>query len=234
MVRLPFHFIPGPLDVICARGKAAKTHEGNQRYQDTIEHYIERYVKVHCKLQKMAIISEIVTLVRLKSPLGGFVKLKTDGRWYEVGDHFAREKVSQSLRDSLHALYRSSCRSKTVRRAMKRKQELVVANDEEEEDPANKNDETKKQEPTAEEPTAEEPTAEEPTAEGPTAEGPTAEGTTTEGPTAEEPTEGIVKPNKACSSSEPRPNDCKSQSATRTLGEKAETIVSNKEILSQA
>jgi hypothetical protein len=217
MVRLPFHFIPGPLDVICARGKAAKTHEGNQRYQDTIEHYIERYVKVHCKLQKMAIISEIVTLVRLKSPLGGFVKLKTDGRWYEVGDHFAREKVSQSLRDSLHALYRSSCRSKTVRRAMKRKQELVVANDEEEEDPANKNDETKKQEP------KEEPK------EGPTAEGPIAEG-----PTAEEPTEGIVKPNKACSSSEPRPNDCKSQSATRTLGEKAETIVSNKEILSQA
>jgi flagellar biosynthesis GTPase FlhF len=227
MVRLPFHFIPGPLDVICARGKAAKTHEGNQRYQDTIEHYIERYVKVHCKLQKMAIISEIVTLVRLKSPLGGFVKLKTDGRWYEVGDHFAREKVSQSLRDSLHALYRSSCRSKTVRRAMKRKQELVVANDDEE-DPTNKNDETKKQEP-KEGPTAEEPTAKEPTAEEPTAEGPTAEG-----PTAEQLTQDFVKPNRALSSSGPRPIDCKSQSATRTLGERAETILSNKEILSQA
>lgn len=120
--KLPESFVPGPLDVICARGKLAKSHPGNQRYQKIIEGYMERYVAATSKLQKMSIISEIVTKVRIASPDGGFVKLKESG-WYEVGDHFAREKVSQSLRDNLHVLYRSSCKSKTIRRAVRRREE---------------------------------------------------------------------------------------------------------------
>mmetsp|Transcript_51419 Transcript_51419/g.142364 ORF Transcript_51419/g.142364 Transcript_51419/m.142364 type:complete len:271 (+) Transcript_51419:92-904(+) len=115
-------FYPGPCDVICARGKAAKSHPGNIRYQTIVESYLDRYVKSMSKLQKMSIISEIVAEVRICSPNGGFVK-KKEGRWYEVGDHFAREKVSQSLRDSLHAFYRSSCKSKTIRRSAIRRKE---------------------------------------------------------------------------------------------------------------
>lgn len=77
--------------------------------------YMDRYTASESKLQKMVIISEIVTKVRVNSPDGGFVKLK-GGRWYEVGDHFAREKCSQNLRDLCHTHYRSSCRSKAARR----------------------------------------------------------------------------------------------------------------------
>lgn len=43
---------------------------------------MERYVAATSKLQKMSIISEIVTKVRIASPDGGFVKLKESG-WYE-------------------------------------------------------------------------------------------------------------------------------------------------------
>eukprot|EP00934_Nitzschia_sp_Nitz4_P000270 Nitzschia sp. Nitz4//scaffold79_size90958//30334//31225//NITZ4_005017-RA/size90958-augustus-gene-0.168-mRNA-1//1//CDS//3329558225//270//frame0 len=120
--KLPSTFVPGDLDVICARGKQAKSHPGNVRYQQIIENYMDRYVAANSKLQKMSIISEIVAKIRFASPKGGFVKLK-DGCWYEVGDHFAREKVSQSLRDNLHVMYRSSCKSKTIRRSIRRRQE---------------------------------------------------------------------------------------------------------------
>ena len=80
--KLPENFKPGPLDVICARGKQAKSHPGNIRYQKIIESYMDRYVSATSKLQKMSIISEIVAKVRFASPDGGFVKQK-DGGWFE-------------------------------------------------------------------------------------------------------------------------------------------------------
>lgn len=80
--KLPPGFAPGPLDVICARGKQAKSHPGNIRYQKIIESYMDRYVAATSKLQKMSIISEVVTKIRFASPDGGFVKLK-EGGWYE-------------------------------------------------------------------------------------------------------------------------------------------------------
>merc|ERR1711907_585504 len=38
-----------------------------------------------------------------------------NGGWLEVGDHLAREKVGQSLRDGLASKYKSSARSKKQR-----------------------------------------------------------------------------------------------------------------------
>merc|ERR1711981_1196828 len=57
---------------------------------------------------------------------GGFVKPDGNGGYYEVGNHLAREKVGQSLRDGLSNKYKSSARSK------KRRQKIVsvgVANE---------------------------------------------------------------------------------------------------------
>jgi hypothetical protein len=47
--------------------------------------------------------------------LGGFVKI-VDGRWYEVGDFWAREKTSQCFRDALASKYSSAAASKYRRR----------------------------------------------------------------------------------------------------------------------
>lgn len=80
-----------------------------------IEAKLEKYSSATSKLEKSLIVSSIVDSVRDASPDGGFVK-KDGGRWYEVGDHIAREKCGQSFRDLLHEKYKSSTKAKKMRR----------------------------------------------------------------------------------------------------------------------
>lgn len=86
-------FQPGPFDVICARGKSAFQHPGNQRFRSLIESRVEEYASTSNKYEKSMMVSKIVDEIRLASPGGGFVR-SDKGVWYEVGDA-AREKVSQ-------------------------------------------------------------------------------------------------------------------------------------------
>lgn len=94
LVRLPPNFVPGPLDVLCARGKAALQHPGNCRFRSIIKECLPKYEAAQSKLDKSLIVSTIVDSVRRATPNGGFVK-EIDGVWYEVGDHNAREKCGQ-------------------------------------------------------------------------------------------------------------------------------------------
>jgi hypothetical protein len=115
MKPLPANFEPGPMDVICARGKQAHSHSGNRRFRLSVSMNLERYSKATTKLDKSLIVSSIVDTVRQASPDGGFLK-KQVGCWFEVGDHVAREKVGQSFRDLLHTKYKSSTKAKKRRR----------------------------------------------------------------------------------------------------------------------
>jgi hypothetical protein len=94
MTLLPEAFASGPMDVICARGKRAFNHSGNQRFRAMIDSRLVEYSKATSKLEKSVIVSKVVNSVRGASPEGGFVKQK-GGNWYEVGDHIAREKIGQ-------------------------------------------------------------------------------------------------------------------------------------------
>jgi hypothetical protein len=116
IVPLPINFTPGPFDVICARGKEATDHSGNKYYWSLVNRAVERYSKASNKYHKTIIVSEIIDEVRSRSPEGGFVKKQQDGLYYEVGDHLAREKVGQNLRDSLSNQYKSSTKAKRRRR----------------------------------------------------------------------------------------------------------------------
>ena len=79
--------------------------------------HLERYNAATTKQEKSRIVSDIVDTIRQASPDGGFVKLDPlTGSWREVGDHLAREKVGQTLRDSLHTKYSSSTKAKKERR----------------------------------------------------------------------------------------------------------------------
>jgi len=72
------------------------------------------------------IVTEVIDEVRSRCCGGGFVKPDGENGYVEVGDHLAREKVGQSLRDGLASKYKSSARSK------KRRQKIVsvgVANE---------------------------------------------------------------------------------------------------------
>ena len=88
---LPSNFVPGPMDVICARGKVAKEHSGNRLFRLKIQKSVARYEQAETKLEKSIIVSQIIESVRAACPEGGFVKRdpKT-GRWFEVGDVWAR------------------------------------------------------------------------------------------------------------------------------------------------
>jgi hypothetical protein len=85
---------PGPLDVICGRGKRALRHPGNIALRRRIETKLEEYTQASTKIEKSVIVSSILDGVRDDSPGGGFVRFEK-GEWFEVGDHFAREKIGQ-------------------------------------------------------------------------------------------------------------------------------------------
>lgn len=113
---LPADYIPGPNDVVCARGKSYWDHEGNQKYRALIGAATEKYSASTNKFEKTTIVSEIVQSVHDRK--GQFVKKESKGGpWVVVDEVFAREKVGQSLRDGLHDKYKSSTKSKQQRRA---------------------------------------------------------------------------------------------------------------------
>jgi|Transcript_3628 hypothetical protein len=104
MTPLPVEFQPSNYDVICGRGKSCFNHIGNRRFRVTIDMNLSRYASASSKLEKSLIVMSIVDTVRDNSPRGGFVKhVVRTSRWYEVGDHLAREKVGQALREALVA-----------------------------------------------------------------------------------------------------------------------------------
>jgi len=105
---LPKGFSPGPFDVICSQGKTAKNHPGNLYFQSVIHKWAKEYAKTIEKRNKSKIVRTIIETIQAKSPNSGFVKKGENGRWLIVGLNQAREKVSQSLRDTLAGHYRSS------------------------------------------------------------------------------------------------------------------------------
>jgi hypothetical protein len=95
-------------------------HIGNRRFRKLANTYVETYSQAVSKAAKSVIVSEIITAIRQAG--GSFYRLKDDA-WFEVGEHYAREKVTAFLRDLLHTQYRSSNKSKiAIRRARKRSQ----------------------------------------------------------------------------------------------------------------
>jgi hypothetical protein len=130
---LPSSFVPGPHHVICARGKAHWDHEGNKSYRAMIAASARKYAKSgNSKLDKSIIVSEIIHALHHKAAAANdsdyndccFVKQQqhhekgatTTTTWVQCNEQFAREKVSQSLRDALHGQYRSSFTAKKQRR----------------------------------------------------------------------------------------------------------------------
>jgi len=120
----PHEGAPGPTDVICARGKRALEHAGNQRFRRLVASNLDAYSKAQTKLEKSLLVSHIVDQVRKTTPAGGFLRPAAEGGnhhndcggWVEVGDGVAREKIGQAFRDALHTQYRSSTKAKRKRR----------------------------------------------------------------------------------------------------------------------
>jgi hypothetical protein len=77
---------------------------GNRRFRICIDNNLKTYVDATSKHAKSMVVTGIVDTVRESSTQrqGGFVrKGLVTGRWYEVGDKIAREKVGHALRDAI-------------------------------------------------------------------------------------------------------------------------------------
>ena len=103
MTPLPVDFQPDCWSVICGRGKKVFNHVGNRRFRALCDQNLEKYAACKSKIEKSVIVMSIVDRIREGSKNGGLVKRdKVSGRWFEVGDSAAREKVGQQLREALN------------------------------------------------------------------------------------------------------------------------------------
>lgn len=91
---LPEDFVPTVFSVICARGKVAYESQGNTWFRGLVRQYTRQYAKAS-KMEKSIIVSVIVDTVRKASPVGSFIR-KVKGKWQEVSEGVARERVGQS------------------------------------------------------------------------------------------------------------------------------------------
>jgi hypothetical protein len=111
--QLGVSFQPSHLSVICGRGKDSHTHSGNRRFRILVGTFVEKYSQADSKTAKMAIVFNIVTMIRQAG--GHFCKYMFEkGAWFEVGDRCARGKVSSLLRDMLKTEYKTSTEAKII------------------------------------------------------------------------------------------------------------------------
>lgn len=120
---LPEDFEPTPYTVICGRGRKCADAIGNRRLQVIAQMFIAKYSQARKKEEKTLIVTDILEIVRDAAPEARFAfvrECKENGRWYEVENIHAREKVGTVLRDCLHSKYRSSTKSKLARRKQRK------------------------------------------------------------------------------------------------------------------
>jgi len=91
--------LPNDEDVLFGRGGRTNTHPGNQRLRDIVDTYRSTYSYAK-KVEKPTISKLIVKALRCAQPPSRFLRMNEDtGRWEDVGDKRAAEKVSQTLRE---------------------------------------------------------------------------------------------------------------------------------------
>lgn len=117
--QLAADFVPSSFSVICGRGKECFDSEGNKRFRQIINKFLESYAAAPGKSEKSAIVSKAMNIIREASPQGAFVKCEK-GIWFEVSTRYAREKVGAWFRDCLHNKYKSSSKAKHARKMAKR------------------------------------------------------------------------------------------------------------------
>ena len=97
---LPDNYIPTERDILTGRGKRNWNHAGNVAFRNLIQANVDRYMQASSKSAKTAIVLSIVDQVRAWP--AHFLK-QQNGRWMDIGDAQAREKVGHSLRDQVTA-----------------------------------------------------------------------------------------------------------------------------------
>lgn len=100
--------VPHENDILLGRGGKNNQHVGNEQLRSIARSHRNNY-RMSTKKGKSHISREIVAFIRRMDPPGRFLKKDgVTGRWEDVEDDTAREKVSQVLRDAVSAIKGSS------------------------------------------------------------------------------------------------------------------------------
>mmetsp|Transcript_11916 Transcript_11916/g.19746 ORF Transcript_11916/g.19746 Transcript_11916/m.19746 type:complete len:235 (-) Transcript_11916:54-758(-) len=121
---------PKRFDIICGRDKLSHAHVGNKRFRIVVEMNRERYQTAPSRDEKTRITCDIVSMIRSCRPGGRFLKMdemedSNTGTWKDVGDDYAREKVSHALR---------SAKDPSRKRTRKKRKSVVKSHSGEEND----------------------------------------------------------------------------------------------------
>lgn len=107
--------VPHENDILLGRGGYNNRHIGNQKLRELARAYSSHY-QASSKKGKASLSRELVQQIHLQNPPGRFLKKeegvwedgkfkkkkkKAKGAWVEVNDEYAKEKVSQVLRDAI-------------------------------------------------------------------------------------------------------------------------------------
>jgi hypothetical protein len=91
---------------VTKRRKKNWGHLGNVHFRNVIRINVNRYIDAPTKNDKTLVVISIVDEIRAQG--GRFLKDDLYGRWYDIGDAQARDKVGHSLRDQVTALNRQN------------------------------------------------------------------------------------------------------------------------------
>lgn len=103
---LPENYDPSILDVCSGRGKRNWNHAGNVAFRNLIQSQVDAYMAAKSKNDKTAIVLMILDEMRNKGY--NFLKINKEGRWYDMGDAQARDKIGHGLRDQVTAINRQN------------------------------------------------------------------------------------------------------------------------------
>jgi hypothetical protein len=83
-------------DILCGKDKTYSKHEGNLRFRQLIQDYVEPYQEATTKQEKMQITKEIVR--HLQTVWSARFLKKVGSEWQEISTQNARDKTSHALR----------------------------------------------------------------------------------------------------------------------------------------
>jgi len=122
----PVNFEPRSIDVIVGKGMNCYNHIGNKMLRNTIvASRLVEYARTTSKKEKSDVVSSILELVRKNG--GSFVKKDYDtGLWYDAEPFLARDKISQTIRNSLRLTTKKNKVNKRSREHQQRNVPLTL------------------------------------------------------------------------------------------------------------
>jgi hypothetical protein len=89
-------YVLQPYDILSGRGRATFNSIGNRHFRVVLSLIFKRYKAAKRRKEKSILINSVVENIRSN---GGRFLHQKHGRWEEIGDQAAREKVAHALRD---------------------------------------------------------------------------------------------------------------------------------------